>query len=139
MSGVARGSCLCGAVQFQVTFPSRFMAHCHCDNCRRAHGAAFVTWMGFPADRVEIVAGDTLRTYDTDTQAQRRFCATCGSTLFYSGPRWPGEIHVAASNLDDPPDRMPSAHVYVDHGAAWFRITDDLPQYGGATGTEPKG
>ena len=34
------GSCLCGAVRFEVTLPSKFCAHCHCGNCRKAHGAA---------------------------------------------------------------------------------------------------
>lgn len=40
----ANGRCLCGALQFSVRFPTKWVAHCHCTMCRRAHGAAFVTW-----------------------------------------------------------------------------------------------
>lgn len=135
----ARGSCLCGGVRFELTLPSRFCSHCHCNNCRRAHGAAFVTWVGFDAGRVRIVAGeDRVRRYRTDTGATRTFCSHCGSTLFYEGPRWSGEIHVALGNVEDPIDREPSSHVYVDHRAPWWTIDDDLPRYGGDTGMEQK-
>ena len=43
---VASGACLCRAVGFVATLPSRWVAHCHCSRCRRAHGAAFVTFVG---------------------------------------------------------------------------------------------
>lgn len=122
-----------------MQLPSKFCANCYCDNCRRAHGAAFVTWLGFTDDRVQVIEGEEhLRNYKTDTDATRTFCDRCGSTLFYAGPRWSGELHVALSNVEDPVDRKPAAHVYVDHGAAWHVITDDLPQFGGATGMEKK-
>ena len=139
MAETAMGSCYCGAVVFEATLPSRFCAHCHCNNCRRAHGAAFVTWVGFDSDQVRVTEGETtLQTYKTDTDALRSFCGTCGTTLFYEGPRWDGEIHVVRSNFDTDMDRGPAAHVYVDHKASWFSITDELPQYGGESGTEPK-
>jgi len=133
------GSCLCGAVRFAVSLPSRFCAHCHCPNCRRAHGAAFVTWAGFREEQVRLLAGESLLIrHLTESDATRSFCRQCGSTLFYEGPRWAGEIHVALANLEGPIDREPSAHVYVDDRAAWWHISDALPQYGGESGMEPK-
>ena len=51
---MARGGCLCGAVTFVASGPPKWVAHCHCSMCRRAHGAAFVTWVGMPAERVSI-------------------------------------------------------------------------------------
>lgn len=133
------GACLCGALRFEVRLPSRFCAHCHCPDCRHAHGAAFVTWAGFREEQVRILTGENFLTrYLTDTGATRSFCKRCGSTLFYEGPRWPGEIHVALANLEGPIDREPSSHVYVDDRASWWHITDTLPQYGGASGMELK-
>ena len=133
------GSCYCGTVRFEAALPSRFCAHCHCDNCRRAHGAAFITYVGFPSEQVRIIGGeDKLRRFETETGATRSFCERCGSTLFYAGPRWSGEIHVALANIDGEIDRSPQAHSYVDHCASWWTIDDDLPQYGGDSGVEPK-
>jgi hypothetical protein len=138
-SGTFTGGCLCGAVRFEARPPSRFCAHCHCGNCRRAHGAAFVTWAGFPRDRVRIVEGEeTLADYRTDTGATRSFCGRCGTTMFYRGPRWEGELHVALAAINGPIDRAPASHVYVDHHAEWWTIDDGLPCYGGESGMEPK-
>ncbi len=136
---IVSGGCSCGGVRFEATLPSRFCAHCHCQNCRRAHGAAFVTWVGFPDGQFRVTTGqDRLTRFVTDTGATRSFCSRCGTTLLYEGPRWEGEVHVARAVIDDKIDRDPKLHVYVDHGADWWPISDALPQYGGATGTEPK-
>lgn len=131
------GSCYCGAVTFEAELPSRFCAHCHCNNCRRAQGAAFVTWVGFMRKQVKI-SGDTLTGYITETGATRSFCSRCGTSLFYESPRWEGEIHIVRANIEGDLDREPGGHVYVDHKAPWFEITDELPQYGGEDGNEPK-
>lgn len=133
------GGCLCGDVRFEVHGASRFCAHCHCQNCRRAHGAAFVTWVGYAEPQLKIVAGeDRLVRYRTDTDATRTFCGRCGTTLFYAGPRWAGEVHIARAHIDGAIDREPAAHVYVDHAADWYAIDDALPRYGGTSGTEKK-
>ena len=44
--------------------------------------------------------------------------------------------HVAAANIDDPLDAQPSAHAYADRAPEWCPITDELPRYGGESGTE---
>jgi hypothetical protein len=99
MSETVSGSCLCGAVVFEATLPSRFCAHCHCDNCRRAHGAAFVTWVGFAKEQFRWTAAEDIVRSTTDTAATRSFCGKCGSTLTYEGPRWADEVHVVRANI----------------------------------------
>jgi hypothetical protein len=136
-SKTVRGSCYCGKVCFEATLPSRFCSHCHCNNCRRAHGAAFVTWVGFKNEQLRVVSGeDQLGHFKTETEATRSFCTTCGTTLFFSSPRWDGETHVALANIDDPIDRKPTVHVYFDRHVPWLEVNDDLKRYGGESGTE---
>ena len=75
------GGCLCGDVRFTVTWPSLWVAHCHCTLCRRAHGAAYVTWFGMAEDRARIDdAAGSLRWYPSSPGAERGFCARCGSS-----------------------------------------------------------
>ena len=138
MSGdVRRGGCLCGAVRFEVTPPPRFVAHCHCKTCSRAHGAGVVTWAGFPDERFRVSGGEpALRHYRTETDATRSFCSICGTTMLYRSPRWSGEVHVALACLDDSLDELPSGHAYADRAAAWLPILDDLPRFGGEDGTQ---
>ncbi|MFQ5503979.1 MAG: GFA family protein [Planctomycetota bacterium] len=133
--GIVRGACYCGQVRFEVELPPHFVSHCH--NCRRAHGAGFVTWAGFEGTQFRILEGEAdLERYKTETEATRSFCRICGSTLLFESPRWAGEVHVAVANLVDELDEMPSGHAYADRSPDWCPITDDLTRYGGESGTE---
>lgn len=124
------GRCLCGDLRFSATLPSKWVAHCHCSLCRRAHGAAFVTWIGFAAAGCRIDDPQSrLRWYASSPGAERGFCSRCGSTLFFRSARWPGELHAVVANLDGPPDRAPQAHVFWDSHVDWALPGDDgLPR-----------
>lgn len=130
MAGASvNGACLCGAVRFSVELPSLWCAHCHCTQCQRFHGAALVTWVGFAAAGFRIVAGEkSLRWYRSSPPAQRGFCGECGSSILFQSERWPGEMHVALTNLLDPIDREPAAHVNYDTHVAWLELADELPR-----------
>jgi hypothetical protein len=133
-----RGQCLCGEVRFEITPPTNWCAHCHCSMCRRAHGASYVTWVGVPEGQFRITAGsERLVRYQSSGEAWRRFCGTCGSSLFFEGTRWPSEVHVAVGNLLDPLDRAPKGHAYFDDRAAWVAVNDGLPRFGGPSGNTP--
>ena len=120
-SGEGKGGCHCGAVRYVARFPSRFVAHCHCESCRRTHAAAFVTWVGFPSAQVEVVEGrDALQVYVSSPGTKRTFCGECGTRLFYSSDKWPGETHVALATFDDPVDRPPQGHAFWDEHVSWL-------------------
>ena len=119
----ARGSCLCGDVGFVLAFPSKWVAHCHCSLCRRAHGAGVVSWVGMHEEDVAIADPHARLQWFASTPAARRgFCARCGSPLFFRSPRWPGELHVALAALHDPADRAPQAHAYWDAHVPWLAL-----------------
>ena len=137
-SGWVKGSCLCGEVQFRIEFPTKWCAHCHCELCRRAHSAAFVTWVGVPQEQFEITQGsEHLRSYASSADARRSFCERCGTQLLFESARWAGEIHVARAALEGELDRDPAAHAYYDRHPSWMGMRDDLPKLGGESGTEP--
>jgi hypothetical protein len=121
LTGAAGGRCHCGKVRFVARFPSRFVAHCHCNSCRRAHGAAFVTWAGFPSSQVDVVEGrEHLHVHVSSPGTQRSFCAACGTKLFFASDRWPGETHVVLAAFNDPVDRAPGGHAFYDEHVAWL-------------------
>ncbi len=126
--GEARGRCMCGQVRFVARFPSRFCCHCHCESCRRAHGAAFVTWVGFPTAQVAIVAGgDAVAAYASSPGTRRTLCRDCGTRLFFESERWPGETHVALACFDDPVDRPAEGHAFFAEHARWLRWPVEPP------------
>jgi hypothetical protein len=124
-----QGGCLCGAVRFTARTPTLFCVHCHCEWCRRAHGAAFVTWIGVPDDRFELTAAETLKWYASSEQSKRAFCTECGTTIFFRSTAAPGEIHIARACVPGPIDREPRAHIFFDAHVPWLNVADELPKH----------
>ncbi len=126
------GSCLCGAINFSANLPSKWCAHCHCSLCRKAHGAGYVTWVGFEQERVSFTRGeDHLTWYESTPGAQRGFCRQCGSSLFFRSKQWAGELHIALGCIDDAIDRQPQANVFFDKHVAWMPVDETLKQLDG--------
>lgn len=124
----ASGRCLCGAVQFAARLPSKWVAHCHCSRCQRAHGAAFVTWVGMEEERVSIQDPQhALHWYSASGQGERGFCGQCGSSLFFKSAQWPGELHLARALFTESVDREPQMHAFYDTHVDWATVSDDLP------------
>lgn len=110
------GSCMCGAVRFTVKTSVTETAACHCSMCRKWSGGVFMA-VQLPADAVEIDGENLIRTFASSPWAERAFCGTCGSNLFYrvtaEGPMQ-GEMHMALGVLDDPSDISLSTELFID-------------------------
>jgi len=128
-ASTTQGSCLCGSVQLQARLPAKWVAHCHCTYCRRAHGAAMVTWAGF--HDVDVTVSDPnahLRWYPSSPGARRASCSQCGSPVLFTSTRWPGETHIARALLDDHLTQPPTLHVFYDTHVSWLTVNDGLPR-----------
>jgi hypothetical protein len=121
------GGCLCGRVRYRVEGPPRWVVHCHCTSCRRASGAAMMTWVGIAEDRFAVVRGRP-RHYASSPGVRRGYCADCGTGLTYEAERFPGEVHVTAGSFDDAPRLAPKAHVWTSEQLPWCDLADDLPR-----------
>jgi hypothetical protein len=122
-----RGSCLCGAVQFEAG-PFDSMVHCHCSMCRRHHGAMFATFLTGAADSFRWRTGEeAIVVYRPSARGLRPFCRTCGSVAPTVLPGV-GMAFIPAGNLEGDPGRKPELHMFAGSGAAWFPITDGLPR-----------
>ena len=129
--GVIRGSCLCGAIEFQVTEPFRAIHNCFCSRCRRARAAAHTT-NGFTSlNGVRFTNGEHLLTRYKVPEARyftHVFCSICGSGM----PRLDEDRKIAVvplGALDDDPGSKPQDNIDAASKARWYDITDDLPTY----------
>src|SRR5437879_13311931 len=89
--GVAKGQCLCGKVCLEIDTPARWAWHDHSAASRRAHGAAYATYVGSWRKRFRITSGKSAITRFEDKAAKtsRSFCAHCGTPLTYERARSP--------------------------------------------------
>ncbi len=129
--GPVRGSCLCGAVTYQVTEPFKVAHNCHCSRCRYGRAAAHASNGFVSYDGLEYLSGeDRLKFYKVPDAKffTQMFCEVCSSLM----PRKDSERGIAIvplGSLDDDPQIRPVDHIFVDYKAGWHDITDGLPQF----------
>ena len=133
---IMEGGCGCGAVRYRVTGAPKWASHCHCVDCRRAAGAAYVTYVGLQTAQVAW-SGTPPARHQSSPGVTRTFCGKCGTSLTYEGERWPGEIHIARASVPGAIDREPQAHVFYDLRVAWLEPHDDIRKLGGPQGNQP--
>jgi len=125
-----KGSCLCGAVRYEVRGDLGTAVYCHCSRCRKASGTAFASNAVIAARDFVVVQGeDALRTFSTPQGVHRVFCSKCGSPLTSSRDSLPDVLRLRLGSLDTPVPAAPSAHIFVGSKAAWWEIRDQLPQH----------
>ena len=126
---VAKGSCLCGSVQYELDGPFEVMSHCHCSMCRKHHGAAFATFVTVPLSGFRWVAGeDVLSTYQSSAYGKRTFCSKCGSVMPVVEPDT-GVAFCPAGNLDGELGIQPQNHRFLGSKASSHTITDAHPEH----------
>lgn len=124
-----QGSCLCGALKYEVDGPFKAMTNCHCSMCRKHHGAPFATFVVAPIDGFRWLSGeDSQLHYASSPSADRTSCSTCGSVgpLLMPGFRI---VVLPAGNLDEDPGVRLDSHMFVGSKAPWHVISDSAPQY----------
>jgi hypothetical protein len=128
------GGCLCGAMQYEIASPLQWARNCHCAMCRKATGAAFATWALVERGNFRWVRGEEqLGRYPSSPEMVRTFCKLCGSTLqLVAEQAFPDAFGLALGTVEGDPGCKPLRHVMVACKAAWFEITDHLPQSEGA-------
>jgi hypothetical protein len=124
-----RGSCLCGAVKYEIRGAPRGMYHCHCGMCRKANGSSLATNLIVPAAEFEVVTGrERLSAYESSPGKQRWFCSGCGSPIYSQSGETRGIVSVRGGTVDGDPGIRPSVHVWAAARAPWTEICDGLPQ-----------
>jgi hypothetical protein len=128
---VRAGGCACGAVRYRLTSEPLFVHCCHCLNCQRQTGSAFVINLLVEADRVELLTGEPqpVDAPRDDGSVQRIFrCASCQVAVF-SEYGWPEVRFVRAGTLDEPSAVAPDVHIFTRSKVPWLTLPADTPAF----------
>ena len=120
-----KGSCLCGAVRFEVAGELPGPDACHCTQCRKHSGHVFAS-TDVPRAAVTIHGAENVTWYPT-AKARRGFCSTCGSSLFWD-PFNRDWIGIAMGAFDTPTGTKLAIHIHVADKGDYYDITDGVPQ-----------
>lgn len=124
------GGCLCGGVRYQYDGELAEISICHCSQCRKAQGSAFVAVSPIDTARFKLLAGaELLREYRAVPHKARVFCSRCGSPLYSARDDLPGIRRLRLGTVDTPFQCRDTYHIYTGSKAAWHEITDGYPQH----------
>ena len=121
-----KGSCLCGAVSFEVEGELAPPDACHCTMCRKQSGHVWAS-TDIPTSRVTIRGEERLTWYQSSEKVRRGFCSVCGSYLFWDPVRHE-RIAIAMGAFDKPTGTRLGTHIYVADKGDYYDIADGLPQ-----------
>lgn len=125
----AIGRCLCGAVTITLAGDHKEVGACHCGMCRR--------WGGGPGMAIEVgkdieISGrDHVRVYRSSEWAERAFCDTCGSSLYYRLAE-AGDHYLFAGILDDQSDMVLTSQIFIDEKPAYYTFANETKTMTGA-------
>jgi hypothetical protein len=125
------GGCSCGSIRYRLTSDPLFVHCCHCLNCQRQTGSAFVINVLIEADRIELLTGDPepVDVPRDDGNTQRIFrCPTCQVAVFSEYGR-PEVRFVRAGTLDVPSAVTPDVHIYTRSKVPWIALPDSVPAF----------
>jgi len=126
---IHQGGCLCGAVRYEVTGPLDVVNYCHCTQCQKSTGHFYASSMPTTGE-LRLLASETLKWYRSSSFAERGFCSTCGSQLFWRRVGGAGFSFVVGS-LDGDPKLAGGHHIFVEAKKSYYSINDGLPQHAG--------
>ena len=123
------GSCLCGAVRYEITGRPRTVTYCHCEQCRKTSGH-FVAATAALHENLTMVDDSGLQWYKSSDIADRGFCNVCGSSVFWR-PSHGRYMAIMAGTLDTPTGLRSRMHIYTADASDYYEITDGLEQFPG--------
>jgi hypothetical protein len=125
------GGCSCGAVRDRLASDPLFVHCCHCLNCQRQTGSAFVINLLIESDRVELLgrAPEPVDVPRDDGSTQRIFrCPTC-QVAVYSHYGHPAVLFVRGGTLDEPSGVTPDVHIFTRSKLSWVELPDSVPAF----------
>ncbi|ALT00573.1 aldehyde-activating protein [Lacimicrobium alkaliphilum] len=123
-----KGSCCCGAIQFELSEKPGLMGMCHCSRCRKMGAGALIF---VNSDTFSITAGhNNITTFKAQPpyKYHRCFCSICGTAL--------GEVlsgldtfPINANCIDSEIEIENKFHEFVADKPSWLKIGDNAQQF----------
>lgn len=128
---VLEGGCACGELRYRLTSSPIFVHCCHCLNCQRQTGSAFVLNMLIEASRVELLEGTpTAVDVPREHGPHRIFrCPTCQVAVWSEYGGRSEVLFVRAGTLDEPSRVSPDVHIYTRSKLPWVTLPAEVPAF----------
>jgi hypothetical protein len=114
------GSCLCGAVSFEVHGALRPTIACHCIQCRKQTGN-YMSATSSGDKELVLTRQDGLKWFRSSPKAQRGFCKECGSALFWKQDG-SDTTSISAGAIDGASGAPLEGHIFCESAGDYYEI-----------------
>lgn len=132
MTSNLTGRCSCGATQYRIISEPMFVNCCHCRDCQRQTGSAFVLNALIETDRVKLLSGETRpnpQPTDSGKPHVIHRCASCGTALWSTYGGRENIRFIRVGTVDDAHARKPGAHIFTRSKLPWVQLPPDVPAF----------
>jgi hypothetical protein len=132
MTDDLEGGCACAAVRYRLASPPMFVHCCHCRDCQRQTGSAFVINALIETDRIVLLAGDPGPVaVPTDSGRPHLIyrCPHCRTAVWSEYGGIAAMRFVRVGTLDNPAALTPDVHIYVRSKLPWVALPKAVPAF----------
>jgi hypothetical protein len=131
MSEQFEGGCACGQVRYRMTSKPMLVHCCHCKDCQRQTGSAFVVNAVIEQNRVQLLSGapepvamptDSGRPHDVHR------CPKCKTAVWSDYGKRPMRF-VRVGTLDEPARVPPDVHIFTRSKLPWVGLPKEIPAF----------
>ena len=129
---IRHGGCACGTVRYRLRTAPMFVQCCHCFECQRSTGGAFVINALIEADQIETTAAppEPVAVPTTSGRPHDVYrCPSCRIAMWSDYGRRGVMQFVRVGTLDQPHSLQPDAHIFTLSKVPWVKLPDDVPAF----------
>lgn len=122
------GGCQCGALRYQLAAAPITLYACHCTNCQKQTGSAFVLSTLIPEAAFSFTHGKPAKTGWTSDAGNTRFgwyCGDCGSRIANGQTPSQGVLSLRGGTFDDTSWIKPAGHIWIRSAQGWMTFAKD--------------
>ena len=125
------GNCLCGSVKYTSKSEPVNIMNCHCDDCRKASGATYLTNIFIPL--VSFNVQGTLKKYvhyaDSGSKMTKYFCINCGSQVYGENSSREGVVSIRAGSINEKYIIKPLRNVFTSSKIPSTPLDNNLEKF----------
>lgn len=132
MTTTLEGGCACGEVRYRLRSAPMFVNCCHCTECQRQTGTAFVINAVIETDRIALLHGAPVPVpvpTGSGSPHDIHRCPRCQTAVWSDYRRRPVIRFVRVGTLDTPAALPPAAHIFVRSKLPWVVLPEGVPAF----------
>lgn len=126
------GRCACGSLRYSIESEPMFVHCCHCLDCQRQTGSAFVLNALIEAARVVLISGEPSPVrVPTDSGLPHEIyrCPACQTAVWSTYGGRTALRFVRVGTLDSPHALKPDVHIYTRSKVPWVKLPEGVPAF----------